>query len=67
MKGLLIISEAIQSLQWEALWLKHSKEEFKDELEYLEHFFPLFKNKDINIQNVTNEAVIKYSNLERTV
>ena len=39
-------------------WLIHSKEEFKDELEYLEHFFKLYKNKDRDIANVTNEAVI---------
>ena len=31
-RGLLIISEAMHSLQWEASWLRHSKYKFKDEL-----------------------------------
>ena len=64
LRGLLIISEAIQSLQWEAFWLIHSKEEFKDELEYSEHLFKLFRNKDRDIANVTNEAVINIVTLK---
>ena len=35
LRGLLIVSEAKHSLQWEAFLLEHSKQKYKDELNYL--------------------------------
>ena len=49
LRGLLIISEAIHSLQWDAFWLRHSKDKFKDELNYLQQLYQSFINKDIDV------------------
>ena len=58
LRGLLIISEVIQSLHWEAFWLRNSKDKFKDELNYLEQLYQLFINKDIDIAKLFKEAVL---------
>ena len=64
LRGLLIISEAIHLLQWEALWLIHSKDKFKDELNYLQQLYQSFINKDIDIANLFNEAFLNIAFLK---
>ena len=64
LRGLLIISEAIHLLQWEALWLRHSKDKFKDELNYLQQLYQSFINKDIDIANLFNEAFLNIATLK---
>ena len=63
-RGLLIISEAIHSLQWEAFWLRHSKDKFKDELNYLQQLYQSFINKDIDVANLFNEAFLDIATLK---
>ena len=58
LRGLLILSEAIHSLQLEAFWLRHSKDKFKDELNYLQQLYQSFINKDIDVENLFNEAFL---------
>ena len=64
LRGLLIISEAIHSLQWEAFWLRHSKDKFKDELNYLQQLYQSFINKDIDVANLFNEAFLNIATLK---
>ena len=64
MRGLLIISEAIHSLQWEAFWLRHSKDKFKAELNYLEQLYQSFINKDKDVANLFTEAIFNIATLK---
>ena len=64
LRGLLLISEAIHSLQWEAFWLRHSKDKFKDELNYLQQLYQSFINKDIDVANLFNEAFLNIATLK---
>ena len=64
LRGLLIISEAIHSLQWEAFWLRHSKDKFKDELNYVQQLYQSFINKDIEGANLFNEAFLNIATLK---
>ena len=60
-RGLLITSEAMHSFQWEAFWLRHSKNKFKDDLNY--QLYQLFINKDRDVANLFNQAVLNIARL----
>ena len=64
LRGLLIISEAIHSLQWEVFWVRHSKDKLKDDLNYLQQLYQSFINKDIDVANLFNEGFLNIATLK---